>query len=195
MVQRTQSSRTCKSHFRGPSWSWARSDIHTAIPSFDTTNGIEVESFITFISAQVEINSRDPFSYVSLGCVLTIRAPARFTRISKALTKEHHAKWALGSHSDGSHDPRLRVSPDDTLFLHGPDQDIDHTNFLAIYISTFTISKLDYHSLHRLILKQADNGQYRRIAILDLPYATPLDQVTDIAHFFADVEIQTVTII
>jgi hypothetical protein len=103
----------------------------------------------------------------------------------------------LGSHNDGSHDPNLRMASDDPFFPRCADEAVEQDSFLAIQIGEFTMNRADYRYSKGLILKSANNEQYRRIGLLHSPYITDLNsqEDTNVGRLFAEAQVRTVSII
>jgi hypothetical protein len=182
--------------FRGPSWSWARSDTVRATPAFEEGCDRHVEPFVTFVSAQITPEGGDPFGRVSRNCSLTIKAPARSTKVSRIIDERHSRTWALGSRFDGSQDADLEVFPDAMFPPRGSDKDIEESDFLAVHISTVvTEDKRPRYSSRGLLLRRERGKYYRRIATIQSSWSDGVRKPTQMDRFSSVARTQTLTLI
>ncbi len=182
--------------YRGPSWSWARSDISEVFLKFHggAMEG-QVTTYMKFISAQARAEGKDPFGRVSLDCLLTIEAPAHTVKIRPVRTRSRTERWALASADTGTvYFPYLCLEPDDPYFPASLSQDPKVMDFLVVLISKSAHRFAGDNGLSTaLLLSSTAKGSCRRVAILSINNHGRT-KAEDVDPFFAAAQRSTVTI-
>ena len=186
-----------------PSWSWARAERRVCWATNLWDSDDEVQSFVSFVSANIQTAGANMFGSVVPGCVLTIEAPSRPAMIYRERVRFNFLLFKMVWKTTYDWDRGITIALDrDSLDSRHDDQ--DELSVLAVMISnSFSAGRTEKRS-HGLILQLADGGvNYRRIGIithdeyeLDLEdHRYGANDTTRAEHFFKDAKIRTISII